>query len=340
VERSEGDFARYYDHVVNGESAYFVWLNRGKESVCLNLKDNSDKKVLESMLRRADVFIQNLRTGAVANLDLDYDSLHKINPEIIMCSISGYGEAGPYAKMKAYDLLVQAESGLSSVTGTAEGPARVGISICDISTGMTAYAAILRSLIRRSKTNTGEHIQVSLFDVICDWMNVPLLHKAYGGFDPKRAGMNHVSIAPYGMYPAGDGKGVVFSIQNEREWKIFCREVIKDELLAKDERFNSIANRVENRSALDDIIVKVFSLYTQIEIMDIMRRNNIACGRLNTLEDVLSHPQRRTVIVDTPSGPAELTASGVLKDDMQPVSLPVPALGEHTDRIKAEFQKS
>ena len=339
VERSEGDFARYYDHVVHGESAYFVWLNRGKESVCLDLKDDNDRKVLEEMLRHADVFIQNLRTGAVAGLGLDYDSLKQINPEIIMCSISGYGEAGPYAKMKAYDLLVQAESGLSSVTGTAEGPARVGISICDISTGMTAYAAILRSLIRRTKTKGGEHIKVSLFDVICDWMNVPLLHKAYGGVDPQRVGMNHVSIAPYGMYPAGDGKGVVFSIQNEREWKIFCREIMKDESIAIDERFNSIANRVENRSDLDEAIVKVFAGYSQTELMELLRNNNIACGRLNTLEDVLKHPQRRTVKVDSPSGQVELTTSGVVTDDNPPVSLPVPKLGEHTNRIRAEFHK-
>ncbi|NNE39127.1 MAG: CoA transferase, partial [Gammaproteobacteria bacterium] len=213
VERAEGDFARHYDHVVNGESSYFVWLNRGKESVCLDVKDDADRKVLIAILKKADVFIQNLRTGAVAGLGLDYGCLKEINSRLIMCSISGYGEEGPYAKMKAYDLLVQAESGLSSVTGTAENPARVGISLCDISTGMTAYGAILRALIKRGKTNTGTHIKISLFNVITDWMNVPLLHKAYGGKDTPRAGMNHATIAPYGMYPAGDGKGVVFSIQ-------------------------------------------------------------------------------------------------------------------------------
>ena len=340
VERPEGDFARNYDHVVKGESAYFVWLNRGKESVCLDVKDTADQKILLSMLRQADVFIQNLRTGAVNSLGLDYDSLQAINPGIIMCSISGYGEAGPYAEMKAYDLLVQAESGLSSVTGTPQGPARVGISMCDISTGMTAYAAILRSLIRRSKTNTGEHIKVSLFDVMADWMNVPLLHKAYGGIQIPRAGMNHASIAPYGMYHAADGKGVVFSIQNEREWKNFCRNIMQDESLAVDSRFDSVEKRVENRPALDETIVNVFSKYNQSELMDLLRKNNIACGRLNMLEDVLSHPQRREVTVDTPSGSVELTASGVITDDNPTVSLPVPALGEHTDRIKAEFQES
>ncbi|MGK0298161.1 MAG: crotonobetainyl-CoA:carnitine CoA-transferase CaiB-like acyl-CoA transferase [Gammaproteobacteria bacterium] len=340
IERQEGDFARNYDHLVKGESAYFVWLNRGKESVCLDVKDSFDKNILLAMLSKADVFIQNLRSGAVASLGLDYESLKQINPQIIMCSISGYGESGPYAEMKAYDLLVQAESGLSSVTGTAEGPARVGISMCDISTGMTAYAAILRSLIRRSKTNSGSHIKVSLFDVITDWMNVPLLQKAYGGVHAKRAGMNHVSIAPYGMYPAGDGKGVVFSIQNEREWKMFCRDILNDESFAVDTRFESVTKRVTNRSALDDIIISVFSQYQQTELMDLLRINNIACGRLNSLDDVLSHPQRRVVSVATPGGSVELTASGVVMDDSQPVSLPVPALGEHTDSIKAEFQKN
>lgn len=339
IERAEGDFARNYDHVVNGESAYFVWLNRGKESVCLDVKDPDDREVLFTMLKQADVFIQNLRAGAVNDLGLDYESLKSINPQLIMCSISGYGEAGPYAKMKAYDLLVQAESGLSSVTGTADGPARVGISLCDISTGMTAYGAILRALIKRSKLNTGTYIKVSLFDVIADWMNVPLLHKEYAGVDTPRAGMNHASIAPYGMYPAGDGKGVVFSIQNEREWKVFCKGVLGDESLANDERFESISKRVENRALLDEIITNVFSRFEQNDLMNLLLNNNIACGRLNLLEDVLSHPQRRTVTVDSPNGPINLTASGVVTNNGPPVSLPVPALGEHTDRVKAEFKK-
>jgi crotonobetainyl-CoA:carnitine CoA-transferase CaiB-like acyl-CoA transferase len=338
IERAEGDFARNYDHVVNGESAYFVWLNRGKESVCLDVKDEEDRKILFAMLKKADVFIQNLRAGAMASLGLEYEDLKKINPQLIMCSISGYGEEGPYARMKAYDLLVQAESGLSSVTGTVEGPARVGISLCDISTGMTAYGAILRALLKRMKTNTGTHIKLSLFSVISDWMNVPLLHKAYGGVDTPRAGMNHATIAPYGMYPAGDGKGVVFSIQNEREWKLFCKGVLGDESLANDERFVSVSKRVENRTALDEIIVSIFSKHDQQGVMELLLNNNIACGRMNLPGDVLSHPQRRVVTVDSPHGPVELTASGVTTDDDSPVSLPVPALGEHTDSVKAEFK--
>lgn len=338
IERHEGDFARNYDHMVKGESAYFVWLNRGKESVCLDVKDPADREVLDAMLRRADVFIQNLRSGAMASLGLDYDSLRAINPGIIMCSISGYGETGPYAGMKAYDLLVQAESGLSAITGTADGPARVGISVCDISTGMAAYAAILRALIRRGRTGTGLHVRLSLFDVISDWMNVPVLQKAYGNVDAKRVGMNHVSIAPYGMYTTGDGKGVVFSIQNEREWKVFCQDIMNDEGMAVDPRFDSVANRVANRAALDEAILDVFSGYRQEELVTLLEQNSIACGRLNTLEDVLSHPQRRKVTVATPSGPVELTASGVLMGDDKPAALAVPALGEHTDHIKAEFK--
>ncbi len=340
IERAEGDFARNYDHVVNGESAYFVWLNRGKESVCLDVKDPDDREVLFAMLKQADVFIQNLRAGAVSDIGLDYESLKSLNPQLIMCSISGYGEAGPYAKMKAYDLLVQAESGLSSVTGTADGPARVGISLCDISTGMTAYSAILRALIKRSISKTGTYIKVSLFDVIADWMNVPLLHKEYAGVDTPRVGMNHASIAPYGMYPTGDGKGVVFSIQNEREWKVFCKGVLGDESLASDERFVSISKRVENRALLDEIIVNIFSNHEQKELMELLLNNNIACGRLNSLEDVLSHPQRRSVTVDSPNGPINLTASGVVINNDPPVSLPVPGLGEHTDSVKAEFKKN
>ncbi len=339
IEREEGDFARNYDHLVKGESAYFVWLNRGKESVVLDVKDPDDLAILLAMLRKADVFIQNLRAGAVQALGLDYDSLKAINPQLIMCSISGYGETGPYAMMKAYDLLVQAEAGLCSITGTPDGPARVGLSVCDISTGQTAYSAILRSLIRRARTHTGQHIKLSLFDVIVDWMNVPLLHRAYGGVQTKRVGMNHASIAPYGMYSTGDGHGVVFSIQNEREWKVFCREIIKDASMATDPRFNSVGNRVANRPALDEAILAAFSRYTQPQLLALLETHQIAYGRLNTLDDVLAHPQRRSVSVQTPVGMIELTASGVLTDDNPPVSLPVPALGEHTDKVKAEFKK-
>jgi len=337
IEREEGDFARNYDHLVKGESAYFVWLNRGKESVVLDVKDPGDLAILFAMLQKADVFIQNLRAGAVQALGLDYDSLKAINPQLIMCSISGYGETGPYAMMKAYDLLVQAEAGLCSITGTPDGPARVGLSVCDISTGQTAYSAILRSLIRRARTHTGEHIKLSLFDVIVDWMNVPLLQRAYGGVQTKRVGMNHASIAPYGMYNTGDGHGVVFSIQNEREWKVFCREIIKDEPMAADPRFNSVGNRVANRPALDEAILAAFSRYTQPQLLALLETHQIAYGRLNTIDDVLAHPQRRTVSVQTPVGMIELSASGVVTDDNPPVSLPVPALGEHTAQVKAEF---
>lgn len=338
VERQEGDFARQYDHVVNGESAYFVWLNRGKQSVCLDVKDPDDRRVLLAMLHKADVFIQNLRSGAVEALGLDYDSLREINPRLIMCSISGYGETGPYADMKAYDLLVQAESGLSSVTGTAEGPARVGISVCDISTGLTAYAAVLRALIRRATTGSGAHLKVSLFGVIADWMNVPLLHQAYGGTQTPRVGMNHPGIAPYGMYPAGDGKGVVVAIQNEREWRVFCREILGDDSVAADPRFDSNVNRVRHRGELDKLIVGIFSQHEQAGLLDLLRHNNIACARLNMLDEVLLHPQRREVTVDTPHGPITLTAGSVITGDEPPVSLPVPALGEHTALIRSEFK--
>lgn len=337
IEREEGDFARNYDHVVHGESSYFVWLNRGKQSVCLDVKDKADRKLLSNMLARADVFIQNLRFGAVDSLGLDYESVKAINPGIIMCSISGYGESGPYADMKAYDLLVQAETGLSSITGTAQDLTRVGISVCDISTGMTAYAAVLRALIRRGKTGTGTYIRLSLFEVMADWMNVPLLHRAYGGKQPACVGLNHPSIAPYGMYPIGDGKGVVISIQNEREWKVFCREILGDNAIASDPRFDSNVNRVRHRPELDALIIARFANYNQASLCELLLQHQIAYGRVNLLEDVLTHPQRRTVTVDTPTGPVTLTAGGVLAGDEPPPSLPVPALGEHTAMVRTEF---
>ncbi|MDP6787060.1 MAG: CoA transferase, partial [Rhodospirillales bacterium] len=221
VERPEGDFARGYDRVVHGESAYFVWLNRGKESIALDLKDAADRALLARMVGRADVFIQNLAPGAAGRLGFASDALRARHPALVTCDISGYGEEGPYAEMKAYDLLVQAESGLASVTGRPEGPGRVGVSVSDVGAGMYAQAAILEALIERGRTGSGKGIQVSLFDAMADWMTVPLLHQVYGGKAPARVGLAHPSIAPYGVYAAADGE-VVIAIQNQREWRNFC----------------------------------------------------------------------------------------------------------------------
>lgn len=340
VEREEGDFARRYDHVVHGESAHFVWLNRGKQSVCLDVKNDDDKALLIEIIKKSDVFIQNLRPGAVKKLGLDYDTLQKINPALVMCSISGYGESGEYANMKAYDLLVQAESGLSSITGTGSESARVGVSICDIATGLTAYSAILRALLARSRTGQGTHVTTSLFGVMADWMNVPLLHQAYGGSAPERMGIRHPSIAPYSVFTAGDGKELVLSIQNEREWKLFCDFVLERPEIATDARFDRNVNRVVNRTLLDEKINSIFSAFNQEQLAERLSGAGIAYGRLNDLKNVLNHPQLSQVTVDSPSGELTLTATGVSFGDHPVPSLAVPALGQDTVAVRKEFSVS
>jgi crotonobetainyl-CoA:carnitine CoA-transferase CaiB-like acyl-CoA transferase len=343
IERQDGDFARNYDHVVHGESAYFVWLNRGKESLCLDVKDAADKALLINILQQADVFVQNLKPGAVDKLGLGYAALQQINPSLVMCSISGYGECGAdgaseeYAKMKAYDLLVQAESGLCAITGSADEPARVGVSICDIATGLTAYSAILRGLLARGKSGVGSHIEISLFGVMADWMNVPLLHQAYSGEAPKRMGICHPSIAPYGVYTTGDGKQLVFSIQNEREWQVFCAQVLDLAELAQNPLFASNVQRVANRAELDRELAQCFAQFDQRQLASRLLQAGIAYGRLNELADVLHHPQLRQVTVDSPSGELTLTASGVLFDGEPAPALKVPDVGEHSSSIREEF---
>jgi crotonobetainyl-CoA:carnitine CoA-transferase CaiB-like acyl-CoA transferase len=337
IERPEGDFARQYDHLVHGESAYFVWLNRGKESVCLDLRQEDDKALLEEMISRADVFIQNLAPGAISRLGFAPERLRAENPRLITVSISGYGEDGPYRDLKAYDLLVQAESGLSSITGNEEGPARVGVSVCDISAGMTAHQAVLQALFARERTGEGRHIAVSLYHALADWMNVPYLQFAYGGKTPARSGLNHPTIAPYGAYAGSDGKEVLFSIQNEREWVILCRDVLGREEVAADPRFNSNSNRVANREALDGIIASVFGTLPRDEIAARLEAARIAYGRVSTMDDLLAHPQNRYVEADTPTGPVRLLAPGALVDGQSPAFGPVPALGADTDRVRDEF---
>ena len=238
IERAEGDFARGYDALVEGQSAYFVWLNRGKQSIRLDVKDEADRALLGRMVAKADVFIQNLAPGAAARLGLDAARLCADHPRLIHCSISGYGEDGPYRDQKAYDLLIQAESGLCAVNGTEDGAARVGVSVCDIAAGMTAFQAILQGLYARERTGKGRAIEVSLFHAMADWMNVPYLQTRYGGKPPGRMGLKHPSIAPYGAYECADGKAVLISIQNEREWARLCADVLGDADLATDPRFS------------------------------------------------------------------------------------------------------
>src|SRR6202521_2775538 len=242
VERPEGDFARGYDHVVHGESANFVWLNRGKQSVVLDLGKAEDKALLEAMLAKADVFVQNLKPGAIAKLGFAVTRLRKDYPRLICCSISGYGESGPYAQRKAYDMLIQAESGLASVTGGPEAPARAGVSVCDIAAGMNAYEAILEALIARGKGGAGAEISISMFDAMADWMTVPLLQHE-GGMPPKRLGLAHPSIAPYGVFKTKDGADILISIQSDREWRVLAKHVLEDEALARDRDFASNVDR-------------------------------------------------------------------------------------------------
>ncbi len=338
VERSEGDFAREYDHLVRGESAYFVWLNRGKESVVLDLREARDKAVMEAMLAKADIFIQNLAPGAIDRLGFTLDRLREQNPRLITVSISGYGEEGPYRNRKAHDMLIQAESGLSSITGTPEGSARVGVSVCDIACGMNAHEAVLQALFVREKTGRGRHISVSLFHALTDWMNVPYLQFVYGDKAPVRNGLNHPTIAPYGAYAGSDGKKVLFSIQNEREWVKFCERLLGDVGIARDPRFDSNSNRVANREALDVVIEGAFQQHTSDALAEMLEEARIANGRVSDMDDLARHPQNRFVEVDTPSGPVRLLGRGEVVDGAAPErSAPVPALDADGDRVRREF---
>lgn len=335
IERTDGDFARHYDSVVLGESAYFVWLNQRKESLVLNLKNSDDCELLYNLLEHADVFIQNLAPGAAGRLGLDNDRLARKYPRLITCGISGYGESGPYKDMKAYDLLVQCESGLASVTGSPGEPGRVGISICDIAAGMTAYHLILEALIERTNTGKGSTLDVSLFDSIADWMNVPYLHQVYTGKAPERIGIAHPSIAPYGAFETGDGDSLVIGIQNEREWRRFCDLVDSNAELAKDLRFKDNSSRVQNRAALDEAVASIIRNFNTAELTALLKTAAIAFASLRSVEEFSKHPQLKLQTVDTQQGPIELIAAPGRHKDV-PVAM-VPALGEHSETIRAEF---
>jgi len=340
VERPEGDFARGYDHLVHGESAYFVWLNRGKESVRLDLRTPEDKVLLSGLVSRADVFIQNLAPGAIDRLGFAPERLRAENPRLITVSISGYGEDGPMADRKAYDLLVQAESGLSAITGNAAGPARVGVSVCDIACGMTAYQSVLEALVARGTTGRGRHLSVSLFHALADWMNVPYLQYAYGGKIPERAGLSHPTIAPYGVFACADGGEILLAIQNEREWARLCADVLGNAQLATDPRFSSNARRVENRQALDALVSAALARHERAEVARLLTEAAIAFGQVSTMADLAEHPQNRFVEAETPTGPVRLLAPGTRIDGTTRKFGPVPALGEHTDAIRREFSET
>ena len=339
VERPEtGDFARHYDYMVHGESAHFVWLNRGKESVALDIKTDDDKRLLKAMIARADVFIQNLAPGAAARLGLESDGLRAHHPKLITCDISGYGEDGPYRDAKAYDLLIQCESGLTSITGTPEGPGRVGVSVCDIATGMAAHAGITEALFAQARTGVGRGISISMFDVMADWMNVPLLCHDYAGRTMPRNGLNHPTICPYGAFTCADGTQIVISIQNEREWLRFCETVLADRVLASDPRYCSNTRRLENRPELEAVIACIFAAQTSPDMTDILRDAGIAFGAVNEVKDLSVHPQLTRIEIDTPTGPVSYGGPPIRRSDEGGIKLgPVPKLGEHTEAIRKEF---
>jgi crotonobetainyl-CoA:carnitine CoA-transferase CaiB-like acyl-CoA transferase len=337
IERAEGDFARGYDQAAAGLSSYFVWLNRGKESVVLDIKRADDQALLRRLVARADVFIQNLAPGAAARAGFGADALRAQHPRLITVDISGYGASGEYAAMKAYDLLVQAESGLCSVTGRAEGPGRVGVSACDIACGMNAHAAVLEALIARGSTGRGSGIAVSLFDGMADWMNVPLLFFEGTGRAPERVGLAHPSICPYGAFETADGALVLVSIQNEREWAEFCTSFMGEPDLPRREGFRSNVERVANRATVDAHVAARFATMPRATCAERLRAANAAYGFVNDVAAFARHPALRRVLLETPNGPVAVAAPAPCFSDGERSLGPVPALGQHTTAVRAEF---
>ena len=335
IERPEGDFARGYDKGADGQSSIFIWLNRGKESVCIDLSDSDDFALLERILARADVLISNLSPGAMERRGLTGEVLRKTNPGLITARISGYGSSGPAASKKAYDFLVQGESGVVAVTGTEQAPARVGVSLTDLSTGLTAFSAILRALHMRYRTGKGVDLEVTMFDVMADWMNMALCGHRYFGGAPGRTGLTHSFVAPYGAFQTGDGKQVLLSIQNDREWIDFCKAVLRQPELGDDPLYRHNTDRYANREQMTIIINQAFAAYTKDELLGMLEETRIACASLNSVEEVSAHPflQNRTVhmgdtAIDIADLPVRRQAGSVER---------APLLGEHSQTIRQEF---
>jgi formyl-CoA transferase len=331
VERPEGDFARGYDAAAKGQSSYFVWLNRGKDSVVIDLATRDGRASLENLIGGADVLIQNLKPGAMDKLGFALPRLRKDYPALICCSISGYGDDGPYADRKAYDLLIQAESGLASITGGPDGPSRVGLSIVDIATGATAHAAILEALIGRSRSGQGADIRISMFDVMADWLAVPLLNSEAGN-PPQRIGLAHPSIAPYGVFRSRDGKDILISIQSEREWKKLCAEVLGQPKLPDDPRFANMVERVRNRKLTDQIVGDRFATLTRDELLARLSDADIAFAEVNTMADLAVHPHLRRIEVATPAGPVSYPAPAAIVVGEPRHYGAVPGIGDHSQK--------
>ena len=336
IERPEGDFAREYDHLVNGLCSYFVWLNRGKESLVLDLTRSGDKALLEAMLAKADVFVQNLKPGAIAKLGFAVDRLRRDYGRLIVCSVSGYGEAGPYAQRKAYDMLIQAEAGVASVTGGPQAPARVGVSICDIAAGMNAYEAVLEALIARGRTGEGAAISVSMFDGMADWMTTPLLQHE-GGAPPKRIGLAHTSISPYGVFKTRDGADILIAIQSDREWRVLAEKVLGDKALAADPDFATNPERVKRRAQTDGRVAAAFGALDVDALVEKLAAADIAFGRVNGTAELACHPHLRRISVGSENGLLSYPAPAAQWAGAPRRYGPVPALGEHSEKIRAEF---
>jgi crotonobetainyl-CoA:carnitine CoA-transferase CaiB-like acyl-CoA transferase len=338
VERpGTGDFARHYDENVNGMSSHFVWLNRSKESLTLDLKQEPARAALHRLVERADVFAQNLAPGAAARLGFDAATLRAAHPRLIVCDISGYGASGPYRDKKAYDLLVQCETGLVSVTGAPDEPAKAGISVADIAAGMYTYTGILTALFRRERSGVGAALEVSLFEALGEWMGYPAYYAAYGGTPPARTGARHATIAPYGPFTTGDGQQVNLGIQNEREWLAFCEQVLRQPALAHDERFASNSARVTHRTELHAALDAVFSTLTSDELVGRLDSAGIANAHMNSMAEFWRHPQLRARTrwreVDSPVGPLSALLPPVTMEGVEPRMDPIPAVGQHTEAI-------
>jgi itaconate CoA-transferase len=335
-----GDFARHYDGAVAGLSSYFVWLNRSKESLTLDLKAGAGQDLLWRLLQNADVFVHNLGPGAVERLGFGSEAVLDRFPTVICCTISGFGTDGPWAARKAYDLLVQSETGLVSVTGTADDVAKVGISVADIAAGMYAYTGVLTSLLRRATTGRGDVVEVALFDALAEWMGAPFYYAHYGGRAPQRVGAAHATIAPYGPYDTADG-AVVIAVQNEREWATFCATVLGEESLAADARFVSNSARVAHRDDLDKVVGERLQAMTTAEAVTVLDRARVAYAQLNDVDALADHPalrgRDRWVPIETPAGAVEAILPPVVHRGVTARMGPVPALGEHTDAILGEL---
>ncbi|MVW70123.1 CaiB/BaiF CoA-transferase family protein [Bordetella sp. 15P40C-2] len=336
-----GDFARGYDERVRGLSSHFVWTNRSKESLTLNLKHPEAGDVMQRLLESADVLVQNLAPGAAERLGLSFDQLHEKYPRLIVCDISGYGEGGPYETKKAYDLLIQSESGFVSVTGSPDAPAKAGCSISDIAAGMYAYTSILNALLLRQRTGKGSRLDVSMLESMVEWMGYPLYYAYEGATPPPRAGAAHATIYPYGPFPVGDGATIMLGLQNEREWRVFCERVLGQPELADDERFSSNSRRTANREPLRALIVQAFAAMTIDEVTQRLEDAQIANARVNEMKDVWAHPQLqardRWREVGSPAGTLPALVPPATSNAFTPRMDPVPAVGEHTDAVLASL---